>query len=98
MTAPAGWHPDPQYPAYRSRWWDGTRWTEHWANGHPPPAYAAAVRVGPAPHGCLYWLTVGLVVGPVTWAGRVGLWLVAWPIGLWRSIRHGQKADARRGR
>jgi hypothetical protein len=30
------------------------------------------------------------------WLGRVALWLVFWPVGLWRSIRHGQaKRDAR---
>lgn len=28
--------------------------------------------------------------------GRIILWLVAWPLGLWRSIRHGEQKDARK--
>lgn len=32
----------------------------------------------------------------VKWLGRVLLWVVFWPAGLWRSIRHGsRKRDAR---
>lgn len=32
---PAGWHPDPQ-GRFESRYWDGTRWTEHVStNGQP---------------------------------------------------------------
>lgn len=29
------------------------------------------------------------------WFGRVCLWLVFWPLGLWRSIVHGQAKRAR---
>lgn len=30
------------------------------------------------------------------WIGRVSLWLLFWPLGLWRSYRHGQdKRDQR---
>lgn len=29
----------------------------------------------------------------ITWLGRVGLWLVFWPVGLWRSLRHGRRKD-----
>lgn len=33
----------------------------------------------------------------VTKIGRITLWVAFWPLGLWRSIRHGQKkAEARR--
>lgn len=32
MTNPAAWHPDPT-SAHEYRWWDGTRWTEHVADG-----------------------------------------------------------------
>lgn len=32
MTNPAAWHPDPT-AAHEYRWWDGTRWTEHVADG-----------------------------------------------------------------
>lgn len=36
------------------------------------------------------------MANPITFAGRVLLWIFAWPLGLWRSLRHGQKKDARR--
>jgi hypothetical protein len=32
VTNPAAWHPDPT-SAHEYRWWDGTRWTEHVADG-----------------------------------------------------------------
>lgn len=48
-------------------------------------------------HGAGYWVFVGWWWGPTKWAGRVALWLVLWPLGLWRSIRHAQKSDARKG-
>jgi hypothetical protein len=46
--------------------------------------------------GAAWWLLVGWWWAPCTWAGRVTLWLFAWPLGLWRSIRHGQRKQARR--
>ena len=30
-------------------------------------------------------------MGLIKWMGRVMLWLVFWPVGLWRSIHHGRK-------
>lgn len=30
-------------------------------------------------------------MGFITWLGRVTLWLVFWPVGLWRSVRHGRR-------
>ena len=36
-----------------------------------------------------------LLAAPFTWAGRVALWLLFWPVGLWRSIRHGRRKDQR---
>lgn len=36
-TPPAGWYPDPQN-ASRQRYWDGTAWTEHTAEGSPGAA------------------------------------------------------------
>lgn len=46
--------------------------------------------------GLVWWLTVGWWWRPCCWAGRVLLWLVAWPLGLWRSLRHSQRKAARR--
>lgn len=34
-----------------------------------------------------------ILLAPFTWLGRVVLWLLFWPLGLWRSIRHGRKRD-----
>lgn len=39
-TPPAGWYPDPQ-DAKRQRYWDGTAWTEHTAEGSSQAASAA---------------------------------------------------------
>lgn len=38
--APAGWHPDPAGGG-RLRYYDGTRWTDHYAEHGSPPAAAA---------------------------------------------------------
>lgn len=35
-------------------------------------------------------------MAPVFWLGRVSLWLVFFPLGMWRSIRHGRKKSERR--
>lgn len=29
-------------------------------------------------------------MNPFTWIGRVLLWLIFWPVGLWRSLAHGR--------
>jgi len=31
-----------------------------------------------------------------TWLGRVTLWVLLPPVGLWRSVRHGRKTSERR--
>jgi hypothetical protein len=35
-------------------------------------------------------------MAPLFWLGRVLLWIVFWPIGLWRSVRHGRRKSERR--
>lgn len=30
------------------------------------------------------------------WLGRVTLWLVFWPVGLWRSVVHGRRKHEKR--
>lgn len=42
-----------------------------------------------------WWLIVGWWWAPLAWLGRVLLWVVVWPVGLWRSWRHGRKRQAR---
>lgn len=46
----------------------------------------------------VYFLLIGWWLEPLKLLGRILLWLVAWPFGLWRSIRHGQQKDARKAR
>jgi hypothetical protein len=42
---PAGWYPDPG--GHGQRWWDGSRWTEHYAP--PPPGGAYLEQQPPVP-------------------------------------------------
>ena len=35
-------------------------------------------------------------MGFLKWLGRVALWVIFLPVGLWRSIRHGRKQSERR--
>jgi hypothetical protein len=37
-----------------------------------------------------------LFTAPLFWFGRVSLWLLFLPLGLWRSIHHGKKQSERR--
>jgi len=45
-VTPAGWYPDPSGDG-RSRWWDGTQWTDHYA---PAPATTPQVPQPPQPN------------------------------------------------
>lgn len=36
------------------------------------------------------------VLAPFFWLGRVFLWIVLFPIGVWRSLRHHRKKGERR--
>lgn len=36
------------------------------------------------------------IMAPVFWLGRVTLWVLFFPLGLWRSVRHGRKESERR--
>ena len=59
--------------------------------------YAAPAHMAHSP---LYWALIGWWWGPTKWVGRVLLWVVFWPVGLWRSIVHGRDtrdAKMRRG-
>ena len=37
-----------------------------------------------------------MITGTLTRIGRITLWLVCWPLGLWRSLVHGQKRRQRK--
>ena len=60
-------------------------------------AYTAPARTA---HGVVYWSLVGWWWGPTKWVGRVLLWVLFLPLGLWRSVVHGRSvrdAKMRRG-
>lgn len=75
-STPAGWYPDPS-GGTRSRWWDGTQWTEHF---HDPYAVGVQAAELKAPEGTKtntpwIWLIVLLPLatliplGFVNWGG-----------------------------
>jgi hypothetical protein len=39
---------------------------------------------------------VRTIIAPIFWLGRVLLWIVFLPIGIWRSLRHHRKKSERR--
>ena len=106
MSAIAGWYPQPDG---QQRYWDGELWTTHFAPGAPQTTPATITntitntvtvrgQAGPAyaAHGLWYWLLVGWWWGPTKWSGRVLLWLLFWPLGLWRSMaHHGNARDSK---
>ena len=93
--AAPGWYP---VSGSELRYWNGMGWTEHVRQMAPTNGAGMSTYVAPArtAHGLAYWLLVGWWWGPVKWLGRVLLWLVLWPVGLWRSIVH--RSDARDAR
>lgn len=51
-------------------------------------------------HGPAYWALVGWWWNPLKWLGRVALWVLFFPLGIWRSVVHSRKerdAKMRRG-
>lgn len=36
------------------------------------------------------------LIAPFTWLGRVTLWFLLLPVGIWRSIHHGRKKTERK--
>lgn len=73
-SVPAGWYPDPAGGA-RSRWWDGTQWTEHFQEPYDPAAAAAALK---APEGTQWntpwiWLIIVIPLLPM-----IGLLTIDW--------------------
>lgn len=56
---------------------------------------------GPArtAHGTGWWLLIGWWLAPAKWAGRVLLWVLFLPLGIWRSVvNNRKKRDARERR
>lgn len=37
-----------------------------------------------------------LITAPIFWLGRVALWVLFLPLGIWRSVVHGRKKSERR--
>jgi hypothetical protein len=81
QTIPAGWYPDPE-GLQRQRWWDGERWTAHFAPLSTQQPYTGAAPQGGAPTGTDWntpwiWLALVLPLLPtlpllfVDWSGLV---------------------------
>jgi hypothetical protein len=37
-----------------------------------------------------------VILAPILWLGRVSLWVLFLPLGLWRSVVHGRKKSEKR--
>lgn len=73
-SVPAGWYPDPA-GSPRSRWWDGTQWTEHFQEPYSPEAAAAALK---APEGTK-WNTVWIwLVALLPLLGLIPVLMIDW--------------------
>jgi len=57
---PAGRHQDPEGSG-RQRWWDGSRWTEHYRDAVPPPA-AASSPPAPASRATIVFFLLAVVL------------------------------------
>lgn len=64
MSTPAGWYPDPE-GAPRTRWWDGTAWTDDYRDAPAPPT-------GTAPAA-----QTSLAAPEGTRTGTVWIWLIS---------------------
>lgn len=55
---------------------------------------------GPAKtaHGLGWWLLIGWWLAPALWLGRVCLWLLFFPLGIWRSVAHSRNKRDKRER
>ena len=79
---PAGWYPDPG-GGPQQRYWDGARWTEHYAApaGGPAaypgamPPVAATTKPKPSPAPSIWWLMVPLAL--LALIGAAGPWVSA---------------------
>ena len=58
---PAGWYPDPA-GGVRSRWWDGTQWTDDYSEPYGSAAPVAAAPTALAVYTPFVWGLVGLLV------------------------------------
>ena len=78
---PAGWYPDPAGSA-RSRWWDGTQWTDHFSEPYTPAAQNLTAPEGAKAYNVWIWLVVLLpyvtfplifLINPTTLLGDLDL-------------------------
>lgn len=78
-SAPPGWYPDPS--GHGQRWWDGSRWTEHYVVPRPvgPPPPALQQPATPSPTARDIWpppeFWVASVALVTLLAGSVGPWV-----------------------
>jgi len=82
--APAGWYQDGQ-TAGQERWWDGTRWTDHFRpiGGMPPMPLMAPPQTGMPPRGGSFWQRlsmggrIGIIAGAVVVVAGIVIGIVA---------------------
>lgn len=90
-TPPAGWYPDPQDGA-RQRYWDGTAWTEHTADGSPQAAGSGTV--GAAGAAGARSISTGAEPDTWTWQSIVVTILCCAPFGVAGALNAGRAEQA----
>ena len=77
MSTPSGWYPDPSGTP-RSRWWDGTQWTENYHDPATPVQGQVPAVALTAPEGTPVYNTFTYILIALVFVAFLPLFLIDW--------------------